>query len=269
MRYYTAPMRLHLPLLASALLASPAAFAENPAGDALEVPAAQKAQLKLLSDGKSHYVALIPFGDMESPMLYGDGKTLYAQRTFGGGSSGDGKGKDDSFDRYFWEPRANAPADSSLEYRGQKYLLTCETRKTELHAVPDAEAAKILDGAKLMKARWQRRAYALARDNTGKYYYVDRAREPENNNNFRLYVGKKGGMKLQKMTNVVSDSAGDIFATKSGSLRLILNKNESLWQVGGKKEPLILLPIEDNHVLIYSELGVYTGQPLGTPCDDL
>ncbi|HZS38940.1 MAG TPA: hypothetical protein VFF06_19035, partial [Polyangia bacterium] len=66
-----------------------------------------------------------------------------------------------------------------------------------------------------------------------------------------------------------SDSEGDIFATKSGSLRLILNKGESLWEQTGKKQKLILLPIEDNHVLIYTDLGVYTGLPLGTPCDDL
>ena len=29
------------------------------------------------------------------------------------------------------------------------------------------------------------------------------------------------------------------------------------------------LPREDNHVLIYQDLGVYEGQRLGTPCDDL
>ena len=29
------------------------------------------------------------------------------------------------------------------------------------------------------------------------------------------------------------------------------------------------VPVEDNHVLIYTDLGVYTGEPLGTPCDDL
>jgi hypothetical protein len=28
-------------------------------------------------------------------------------------------------------------------------------------------------------------------------------------------------------------------------------------------------PIEDNRVFIYTDLGVYAGQRLGTPCDDL
>jgi hypothetical protein len=32
---------------------------------------------------------------------------------------------------------------------------------------------------------------------------------------------------------------------------------------------LISLPLDDNRVLIYTDLGVYAGQRLGTPCDDL
>ena len=35
-----------------------------------------------------------------------------------------------------------------------------------------------------------------------------------------------------------------------------------------KKAKLVLEP-SDNHVMIYTDLGVYTGEPLGTPCDDL
>jgi hypothetical protein len=29
------------------------------------------------------------------------------------------------------------------------------------------------------------------------------------------------------------------------------------------------VPLQDNWALIYNELGVYRGAPLGTPCDDL
>ena len=129
--------------------------------------------------------------------------------------------------------------------------------------------AALVDGAKFYKPRWKHQAYALARDNTGKYYYVDRVREPEGNKNFRLFAGPKGAMKLQKMTNVVSDSEGDIFATKTGELRLILDKHESLWMQDKKKTKLVFLGPTDNHIMIYTDLGVYTGEPLGTPCDDL
>jgi hypothetical protein len=84
---------------------------------------------------------------------------------------------------------------------------------------------------------------------------------------FRLYSGPRGSMKPLKMVNVVSDSEGDIFSTKSGELRLVLDKKESAWVQKGKRQPLKSLPVEDNVALIYADLGVYTGQPLGTPCD--
>ena len=118
-------------------------------------------------------------------------------------------------------------------------------------------------------ARWKYRAYALARDTSGRYYYVDRPREPEGSLAFRLFVGPRGNMKPQKMTNVVSDSEGDIFATKTGSLRLILDKHETTWVQGKRKTPLVTLPLDQNAALIYTDLGPYTGQRLGTPCDDL
>ena len=71
------------------------------------------------------------------------------------------------------------------------------------------------------------------------------------------------------MTNIVSDSQGDIFTTRSGELRLVLDKQRSVWVERKKELELIQLPIQDNHVLIYQDLGVYEGQRLGTPCDDL
>jgi len=255
------------PSAALAKKAAPAAAATvdtPPAEDAIDV-SANKGKLKVLTDGKNHYVAIEPFGSSFEGFFYsGDGKTFYQQRVSGGGSSGT-----ESFDKIFWDPRRQQPYQGSISFRDKKYDVQCEERHTELKEMPSSDGVKVVDNAKFYKSRWKRMAYALARDNTGKYYYVDKLREPENNKNFRLWVGPKGTMKLQKMTNVVSDSAGDIFATKTGELRLVLNKNESLWQESEKKVKLISLPIDDNHQMIYSELGVYTGEKLGTPCDDL
>jgi hypothetical protein len=122
-------------------------------------------------------------------------------------------------------------------------------------------------------------AYALARDDAGTYFFVDRQREPPQSKFFRLYMGKKGEMKPLKMVNVVSDSEGDIFATKTGELRLIIPKEgrggldserrEPVWIKGKKRVSLTWVPVEDNAYMIYAELGVYAGQLLGTPCDDL
>jgi hypothetical protein len=251
----------------SALLGALAAAADKAKPAEPEVPAADisavKDKLKLFTDGKKHYMALTPFEGTDHT-YYGDGKAFYAQRVIGSGSSGR-----ESFDFTYWEPRVRAPYQASFEFREGKYRVQCDERKTEMTAVPDAEAKAILESAKFFKARWRHRAHALARDDRGTYYYVDRVREPEDSKTYRLFSGPKGSMKPLKMINVVSDSEGEIFSTKAGDLRLVLDRQETSWIKGKSRTKLIHLPVEDNHVLIYTDLGVYTGQRLGTPCDDL
>jgi hypothetical protein len=224
-----------------------------------------KDKLKILHDGKKHYVALIPFDDGGwTHVYYGDGKDFHALRVGGSGANGR-----ESFDLTFWEPRVKARYLASIEFKKDKYEVQCDTRKTELQPLPDAEAAAMIAAAKFHKPLWRFRAFALARDDHGNYYYVDRQREPEESLNFRLYSGPRGALKPLKMVNVVSDSEGQIFSTKSGDLRLVLDRKEAAWVKGKARTTLVPLPIEDNAQLIYTDLGAYTGQRLGTPCDDL
>jgi hypothetical protein len=248
------------------LAALPVAHAAAPPASEDPGPAVDigpfKDKLIVLGDGKQHFVAVVPFGDVFGQLFYGDGKTFWSQRVIGGGSSGT-----ESFNRVFWEPRSNHTA--SLDFGNGKYVVHCDERQAELKPVADTEQAAILDAAHFFGARWKHQAYALARDTQGKYYYVDKQREPEQSRAFRLFIGTRGNLKPQKMINVVSDSEGDIFATKSGSLRLVLDKHETSWVAGKKKTQLISLPLDQNHALIYTDLGAYTGQRLGTPCDDL
>jgi hypothetical protein len=225
---------------------------------------AVKDKLVVLHDGKKHYVVLVPFDDDWKHVFYGDGKTFYAQRVFGGGSEGT-----IAFDLSFWEPRVKARYQASLELKKGKYDVQCDTRTTELTPLPAAEAATLIAGATFHETRWRFRAFALARDDRGTYYYVDRQREPEDSLNFRLFSGPRGGVKPLKMVNVVSDSEGQIFSTKAGDLRLVLDRKEAAWVQGKARTTLVPLPIEDNAALIYGDLGAYTGQRLGTPCDDL
>src|SRR6476659_7692455 len=221
-----------------------------------------KDKLTVWTDGKKHYLALVMTTDSDKPVFWSaDGKEFYTMRVIGGGSEGDDAHLK-KLDRVFWEPRVDAPYKASSDYKKDdagkaEFQVQCNERHTKLSALPAAEATALVGAAKFYKPRWNHYAYSLARDNTGKYYYVDNVREPENAKNFRLWAGMKGAMKLQKMTNVVSDSEGDIFSTKTGSLRLILDKHETTWMQGKKKTPLVSLPIEDNHVLIHTDLGVY------------
>lgn len=266
-------MRHYLPCVALALAGCSAAVAApvKPDSPAPADVSAIKDKLTVFTDGKKHYLALVMTTDSDSPVFWSaDGKSFYQLRVFGGGSEGDDADLR-RLDRVFWEPRVQAAYQGGFEYKqdGKKLSVQCAERKTELKKLPDGEAKALVGGGSFYKARWNRYAYALARDNTGKYYFVDNQREPEHAKNFRLWAGPKGAMKPQKMVNVVSDSEGDIFATKSGELRLVLDKHETTWIQSEKKTKLVYLPVEDNHVMIYTDLGVYTGEPLGTPCDDL
>jgi hypothetical protein len=223
-----------------------------------------KDKLIVLGDGKKHFVAVVPFGESVSEHLfYGDGKSFYKQRVASGGASGT-----ESFDRIFWDPRVATPYKRSVSFRDNKYTVQCGERIVEFKPLSERDTKATIAAATFFPPLWTHRAYALARDEEGNHYYVDKLREPEDNKVFRLYVGPKGAMKLQKMTNVISDSEGDMFATKSGQLRLILGKNESTWVEGKAKTRLLLVPVEDNGAMIYSELGPYLGERLGTPCDD-
>jgi hypothetical protein len=272
-------MRLLLPWALVAWAGCSSALAAPSTNGKGETPppadiSAIKDKLTVFADGKQHFIAMVLTTNSDSPVFWSsDGKEFYQLRIFGGGSEG-GDEHLKRLDRVFWEPRVNAPYQASFEYKkddaaAASFEVQCSTRKTPLKALPADEAKKLVDGGKFYQARWNHRAYALARDNRGKYYYVDRQREPEEAKSFRLWAGPKGAMKPQKMVNVVSDSQGDIFSTRSGELRLILNKQETTWIQGAKPTKLTWVPVEDNHILIYTDLGVYTGEPLGTPCDDL
>lgn len=243
--------------------------AEPPPGTPVDVsPVA--AELVFTTDGKGHYLAAIPFPkDSWAPSYYShDGKRFVAVAITGGGSSGTEK-----FDKIFWDPRVQARWQAGFGWdstapEGQKWSVQCHDRKTFLQELAAADKAKLLANAQFVTATWDRRAYALARDNTGIYWYVDRG-VGEKAKQFRVFMGPRGRLKPMPLVNVVSDSEGDIFATKQGTLRMVLGKSESLWAKGKQEQKLVQLPVADNRLLIYTDLGPYLGQRLGTPCDDL
>lgn len=226
----------------------------------------ERDKLRLLTDGKSHYVAVRPFTSEDHTLFYGDGKRFFSVPMQSRSSQGDTAFLITFVDpRYFIEFRYAA----DVQLRDGKYTVSCGSHTVPMTLVDAATAKPLLDKATFEPSPRQWSAYALGRDQTGTYYYVDHGRTPETTKRFRLFIGPKGNMKQQKMTNVVSDSEGDIFATKTGSMRLILDKKESSWTALKKTTPLRIIPVEDNLGMIYNELGVYEGERLGTPCDDL
>jgi len=236
------------------------------------------------TDGKSHYVVIAPHDKQSTQLYYGDGKKLTRVPLPPWVLSGDN----------FFEPRFVAKGKNSnfrgldmrmfasIDYDAKKGTCSasCGERKTELTVLGE-DAKKALLGKAAYEAPLHKRApHHLARDNDGRYFYVDKGNTSETEKNFRLFVGPKGAMKLQKMTNAVADTEGEIFTTKTGSLRYVTDRlNPPTWIQGGKKTTLTVVPIEgadpksdepvNNYQLIYNELGVYLGEKLGNPCDDL
>lgn len=250
----------------------PAGKKKSRTGDIVDISPVRAELLVLESDG-GHYFALRPeWKDGESSsgysrvpadsehVYFGDDKNLYRLRTWSFSYE-----NRTSYTLWMWDPRARA----ELEFAGGKWLLKCGDREVELTDVTNRTSSRqLLTKAVFHMPLWKRDAYALARDDSAHYYYVDRLYA--NDAGFRVFSGPKGKLRELKMVDIARDSEGDIFATKEGSLRLVLNKDrniQSSWVAGKRQVALTYVPVVNNLELIYGELGVYTSVALGTPCD--
>ncbi|NMO15387.1 hypothetical protein HPC49_48635 [Pyxidicoccus fallax] len=227
------------------------------------------------TDGKGHYVVLAAEEDSNDKRLYyGDGKAFVRVPSPGRYASGNS----------FLEPRF-FNKDSNPNFRGLDYRvisavlldtkehtckLRCGEKETPLTLVDGAEAAEMLRKATYQPSPQKYVPHALLRDTKGNYYFVDRGFHEADQKSYRVFIGPRGTLKQQKMTNVVSDSKGEIFSTKKGELRLVLDEEKtSVWIENNKKSfELRQVPVTENLPLIYNDLGVYEGVRLGTPCDD-
>lgn len=232
---------------------------------------AYRDKLTVLSDGKGHFIAVTPIGSDERAVFYGDGKVFYQQRLVGMSRNGD------KWDHVFIDPRlpvgGRDEGTGYLIFDGKQHRVECDKRVTNLNPVADAEAKTLLSSAQFQRSPRKFSPYALARDDRGTYYYVDRGNHPEDKQRFRVFAGQKGNLKQLQMKSIASDPSGDVFSTKTGTLRLVLNKEpqELKWIFGKKTAGLVRVPLDFNTMIasIYNEFGVYTGERLGTPCDDL
>jgi hypothetical protein len=186
-------------------------------------------------------------------------------------------------DGWFFEPRMPRaePVSFPTEFPGRLYssvtfdeakhecVVACGPRTVHAPMLSTAEGQALLLASRLAPLPFARQPHALLRDSAGTYFYADVGTEPGREHDYRLFTGTKGSMKLTRLTNVVTDSAGELYSTKSGDLKLLVDlARDSLWIVKGKARPLRRVPVEENLELIFGELGVYSGARLGTPCDD-
>ena len=259
-------------LIPVVLLAGATARADAPRKPADEIDVeAFKAKMTFLHDGRGHYLAVVPF-ESDPPVFYGDGKTFHRLRVFAY-SHNKAEGRESLS---FWAP-TSVPRGGELELVEGTWTARCSDRHTPLMALDELETRKLLDRAVFKKVFWKRQASALARDDDGVYYYVDELRDdrpdterwddPHPPTGFRLFVGRKGKLREQKLTDTAVDSKGMVLTSRAGRLSVDHAGKRMVWGRGKKREELVYLTVEDNLLLIYRDFGLYG--KLGVPCDVL
>lgn len=222
--------------------------------------------------------------DNDKWVFFGDKKGVFQQTIVGSSTTNGG-----DYDWTIWSPRVKNMQQAQLTLVKGAMALACERhdaqyKKKPLTQLTDDQAKAFVKATPFYPKLWQRQAHFLARDDDGMYFYVDRWSDDHGGQGYRVFAGMKGQMKQLVMTNVVSDSAGEIFATKGGDLKIVTKSEaasagrsdpisveaaadfKAYWKKGEKKAELVVLPLMPNRYLIYRELGIY-GR-LGVVCDD-
>lgn len=234
-----------------------------------------KEKMQLFKDADGGIYVVFNERDKDRRVFYGTGrdKILYDQLLEGGG------GRDgDAWHVSVAAPRASYPFMGAIGRRkDDTYFRSCgggaEIKDVELTQIAGDKAKEILDKWKFVTTSMIRKPYLIARDDRGVYYYVDVLRPVYGGSGHRVFVGKKGALKRMALTDVTSDSAGDVFSTKTGDLRLVKtiadgkDKPTAQWIRGEKKSELIYLDIYMNQPLIFRDLGLY--KIPGTICGNI
>lgn len=203
--------------------------------------------------------------------FYGTAKVLHEQVVIGRSANGA------AWSITIWAPRIAELRPGSIDRKADgTFQKHCDGKDDPVLSQLTGDKAKaILDKAQFLTTAMVRRPYLLGRDDSGVYYYVDTIAKQYGGKGFRVFVGKKGAMKELPLTDVASDSAGDVFATKSGDLRLVggpagqggASNSKMTWIRGEKRTDLVGLDLDVNSRLIFRDLGVY--KFTGTICDNI
>jgi hypothetical protein len=253
MRWWLAVVVAVVPLVASAGEPKPKPVDIKPFRD----------QLIVLVDAAGSTYVVKPGTDPR--VFYGPGKTLYDQVVSGRSANGD------AWDIATWSPRSPEfkPGSIARKLDGSFEKYCSDDIKTGLTLVSGDKAKAVLDKYQFVTSAIFHLPHALFRDDSGVYYYVDQLAKTYGGHGYRVFVGKKGAMKQLPLSDVASDSGGEVFATKSGELQLTVTDQggkTAVWGKGGKKTPLVVLDVERDEAMIFRELGVYAF--IGTLCDD-
>lgn len=197
--------------------------------------------------------------------FYGTKKRLYEQITVGGSRNGD------AWTINTWSPRIPKMRPGGIMKRKDgTYFKSCDGMDDAvLTEITGDKAKAVMNKSQFLSPGLVRRPHLFARDDMGVYYYVDKLSERHGGKAYRVFVGKRGAMKQMPLVDIAMDSAGEVYSTKTGDLRLVdsFEKKTSTWVKGQKKTELSILDLDVNSVIIFKELGIY--KLLGGICDNV
>ncbi|MGE5183221.1 MAG: hypothetical protein ACM31C_14225 [Acidobacteriota bacterium] len=229
---------------------------------------AYRDKLVLLQDASGGTYAVYTERGKDAHVFYGTGKALYEQYVPSRGFD------EDRWSVALWAPRVARVQNASIVYKqDHTYALFCGSEETGLTQLTGDKASRVLARSSFLSAALVRRAHLLARDDAGVYYFIDVLRDKYGGKGYRLFVGKKGAMKQVPITDIASDTGGEVFSTKSGDLRLVTSnvdehaRSGATWIKGDKRTQLVALDVDMNSPVIYRDLGIYTF--IGTVCENL
>ncbi len=228
-----------------------------------------KDQLLVLRDANGGtYVVLRKAEESNYRVWYGTGKTLNEQVRRGSSTDSD------SWAIQVWAPRiGDVRAGSVARKEDGTFFKSCDGKDDfVLTELAGDKAKAVLDRYAFVSPGLVRRPHLFARDDSGVYYYVDKLSAIHGGKNYRVFVGRKGAMKQLALTDIASDSAGQVFSTKTGDLRLVNTaedpfKSSSVWVKGGKKTELTGLDLDINSQIIFNDLGIY--KFIGSICENV
>lgn len=227
-------------------------------------------RLLVLQDADGGTYIVLPGSD--SKVFYGVGgknKKVYEQ-VVTGRSADRSKG---SWDIAVWAPRVPKLQPGSIQKKADgSFVKWCGSDvQVGLSELTGDKAGAIIDKASFLTTAMTRRPHLLARDDSAVYYYVDVIRDQYGGKGYRVFIGRKGAMKQRPLTDVATDTGGDVFATKTGDLRIVRDvsdgKSTVTWVKGGKRSPLVWLDTDASSALIFKDLGVYGFT--GSICENL
>ena len=260
---------LAVPTVLAVLLAVSSSAAAEPKPKPVDIKPFRDRLIVLQDADGGTYIAS-PGSD--GRLFYGAGgknKNVYEQVIVGRSSDG----TTGAWDVAVWAPRVPnfQPGTVGRKPDGTYTKFCGSKRETGLTEVTGDKAKAIIDKATFLTSAMIRRPYLLARDDAAVYYYVDVIRDQYGGNGHRVFIGKKGAMKQRPLTDVTTDTAGDVFSTKTGDLRIVRDisegKSNVQWIKGEKRAQLISLDTEANSPLIFKDLGVYGFT--GSICENL